>query len=159
MYSSAGVLTNFGPRGVHCTTNRAEYPVFCASLDSRTATDADLLVSTRAGHACCMCGFTEEDTRFLVQTTACTGYTTPGLNQCPTASPCHRVSSTFCVHNSCKYFIVIEIVFATKYSPCFDESLSYCSDVHDSQRFYIIYLSTYLGRFSQIIMLLSGCRI
>ena len=115
LYSSAGVLANYGPRGDHCTTNRAEYPAFCASLDSRTAKDADLLVSAVAGHACCMCGFTEEDTRFLVQTT-CFGFTKPGLTQCPTNVPCHRVSSTYCVHNICKYFIAIAISFPMKCS-------------------------------------------
>ena len=110
LYSSVGVVAHYGPRGDHCSTNRAEYPAFCASLDSRTAKDADLVVSAIAGHACCMCGFTEEDTRFLVQT-ACDGYTTPGLTQCDTNSRCHRISSTYCVHNICKYLIDITNFF------------------------------------------------
>ena len=99
----AGVHANYGPSGVHCRTSRAEYPAFCASLDSREATDDDVWASISTGHNCCTCGFTKEGTRFLVQRQFCSGSTTPGAHTCIPAGGCGTVSSTFCRHNICEY--------------------------------------------------------
>ena len=128
-YFFAGVHANLGPSGIHCSTSRAEYPAFCASLDSREATDEDVQASISTGHNCCMCGFTKEGTRLLVQGIPCSGRTTTGVHICVLWGGCGAVSSTFCRHNICEYQSISYIRFAPRFAPSQWETALLCNDV------------------------------
>ena len=99
---AAGVHANFGPFWWACQVDRADYPAFCASVDSRVATDADLQASYNAGHDCCRCGYTNEGIRYLVQDRTCNGRTSPGIYTC-TGGGCRTKSNTYCTHDRGKW--------------------------------------------------------